>query len=270
MYRSYTTRMDVSGKVAIVTGGGSGIGAALAHVLAAAGARVVVADLDGAAASLVASTASGSAVGVATDVADDASLRALLARTEADLGPVDLFCANAGVLTPTALETSDAGWAQALDVNLMAHVRAARLLVPRWTARAEGGCFVATASAAGLLTQIGSPAYAVSKHAAVAFAEWLSVTYGDQGVRVSCICPMGVSTAMLDNGSDAVVGAIVAAGAVVEARDVALATLAAIEEERFLVLPHPEVLEYFRRKGSDYERWLAGMRRLQAGVSAGA
>lgn len=261
--------MDLQGKVAIVTGGGGGIGAALASALVAAGARVAVADLDGDAAAAHPTAAFGAGV----DVSDEAALAALIERTESELGPVDVFCANAGIMTPTGLDTPDADWSRALDVNVLAHVRAARLLVPRWIERDAGGYFVATASAAGLLTQVGSPAYSVTKHGAVAFAEWLSVTYGDRGVRVSCICPMGVNTAMLTDGLDAVGGehraaaeVVAAAGGIVEPEDVAEAAVAAIAEERFLVLPHPEVLEFFRRKGSDYDRWLAGMRRLQATI----
>lgn len=168
---------------------------------------------------------------------------------------------------------SDEGWQHAIDVNVLVHVRAARLLVPGWLARGSG-CFVATASAAGLLTQIGGAPYSVTKHTAAAFSEWLSVTYGDRGIGVSCLCPMGVSTNMLNDGLDAAdqasqLGATVVAhaGAVLEPEDVAQCVLDAVEQERFLVLPHPEVLGYFRRKASDYDRWLRGMRRLQMQVS---
>ena len=167
---------------------------------------------------------------------------------------------------------SDEGWQHAIDVNVLAHVRAARLLVPGWLARGSG-YFVATASAAGPLTQIGGAPYSMTKHAAVAFSEWLSVTYGDRGIGVSCLCPMGVSTNMLNDGLDAAdqasqLGATVVAhaGAVLEPDDLAQCVLDAVEQERFLVLPHPEVLGYFRRKASDYDRWLRGMRRLQMAV----
>ena len=188
---------------------------------------------------------------------------ALIEAAEAAFGPVALFCANAGVAIGAELEPDDAVWDRALDVNVRAHVVAARQLVPRWLERG-GGYFLATASAAGLLTQIGSAPYAVTKHAAVAFAEWLSVTYGDRGIGVSCLCPMGVNTAMLNGGDDdRRARGHDGAARVLEPEQVAAAALDAIAAERFLVLPHPEVLEFFRRKASDYDRWLAGMRRLQ-------
>jgi NAD(P)-dependent dehydrogenase (short-subunit alcohol dehydrogenase family) len=164
-------------------------------------------------------------------------------------------------------QTPDAMWDRALSVNVRAHIVAARRLVPGWLERGAG-CFVVTASAAGLLTQIGVAPYAVSKHAAVAFAEWLSVTYGDRGIHVSCLCPMGVDTPMLhgtpqDGGQSAGFEAVRSAGDILAPEDVADAVVAGLAEERFLILPHPEVLEFFRRKGSDYDRWLAGMRRLR-------
>ncbi len=184
-------------------------------------------------------------------------------------GPVDLYVANAGVGLGQGLESSEEDWSTSLDVNVMAHVRAARLLVPGWLERGRG-YFLSTASAAGLLTQIGSPTYSVTKHAAVAFAEWLSVTYGTRGIAVSCLCPMGVNTAMLNGGADSDdptarqgARAVTEAGGVLEPLDVADVVLDAIDDERFLVLPHPEVLEFYRRKASDYDRWLAGMRRYQ-------
>jgi len=264
--------MKLDGRVAIVTGGASGIGSALAAAAVAARARVVVADLDAGGAERAAAALGDGALAWGCDVTDEAALRDLIEAAERELGPVDVFFANAGIANGPGLGRSEGEWTRAIDVNLMAHVRAATLLVPRWLERG-GGYFVATASAAGLLTQVGSAPYAVTKHAAVAFAEWLSVTYGDRGIRVSCICPMGVRTPMLDGGlgaegpdEDLAVRTVAAAGAVLEPEVVAAQTLAAIAEERFLVLPHPEVLEYFRRKGADYERWLRGMRRLQAEV----
>lgn len=267
--------MELQDKVVVVTGGASGIGRALARRFHAGGARaVVVADRDGAGAEAVAAgliaTRPGSALGVATDVGVDAQVRALISTTEAAFGPIDLFCANAGVGAGTDLESSDDDWRVSMDVNLYAHLYAARALVPGWLERGEG-YFLATASAAGLLTQIGSVTYAVSKHAAVSFAEWLSVTYGDRGLRVSCLCPMGVNTPMLnappgtgiDNlGSDVVK----AAGDVLEPEQVAEIVAQGIADERFLILPHPEVLTFLQRKTSNYDRWLAGMRRLQARV----
>jgi NAD(P)-dependent dehydrogenase (short-subunit alcohol dehydrogenase family) len=204
---------------------------------------------------------------VACDVTDAGALGSLIDRVETELGPVDVFFANAGVAIGTdPLETPDEVWELAYAVNVRAHMLAARRLLPGWLARGEG-YFVATASAAGLLTQIGSAPYAVTKHAAVAFAEWLSVTYGERGLRVSCLCPMGVRTAMLA-GDELGQQVVRAAGAVLEPEEVADAVIAAIDAEQFLIVPHPEVLTFFQRKALDYERWLAGMRRLQARVEA--
>lgn len=270
--------MNVTGKTAIVTGGGSGIGAALAAELTAAGAAVVVTDINAAAADTVAAainaTHPGSAVAVAADASQVAAIENLIAVTEAEFGPVDLYFANAGVLGAPGL-ADDAAWEHALDVNLRAHVRAARLLLPDWIRRGAG-YFVSTASAAGLLTQIGAAGYAVTKHAAVGFAEWLAVSYGDAGVRVSCLCPMGVDTPLLYGGADsgdplgaAATRAVTAAGVVLTPEVVAREVLAAIAEERFLILPHPQVLEMFAQKVSDYDRWLRGMRRYQAGLLGG-
>jgi NAD(P)-dependent dehydrogenase (short-subunit alcohol dehydrogenase family) len=267
--------VQLSDRVAVVTGGASGIGRALAQRFAREGARgVVVADLDAAGAEAVADGIGDGAIGVGCDVADEAQVDALVSRAEDELGPIDLFCANAGVGVGTDLDTSDADWDLAFAVNVRAHVIAARRLVPGWLERGEG-YFLSTASAAGLLTQIGSAPYSVTKHAAVALAEWLSVTYGDRGLRVSCLCPMGVDTGMLQEGlalagSEGLgVRVVAATGTVLTPEQVADAVVEAIGEERFLVLPHPEVLEFFRRKGSDYDRWLAGMRRLQAQVAGG-
>jgi NAD(P)-dependent dehydrogenase (short-subunit alcohol dehydrogenase family) len=195
----------------------------------------------------------------------------LIARAEESFGPIDLFFANAGVGSGSGLDAADEVWSLSWDVNVKAHVLAARRLVPGWLERGEG-YFVSTASAAGLLSQIGDAPYSVTKHAAVGFAEWLSLTYGDRGLRVSCLCPMGVNTAMLNAGLEMEdshgLGArvVAAAGRVLEPEDVADEVLKAIEEERFLILPHPEVGEFLRRKGDKPERWLAGMRRLQAQV----
>ncbi|MFC7505732.1 SDR family oxidoreductase [Nocardioides sp. CPCC 206347] len=259
--------MKVSGKVAIVTGAGGGIGAALAIELAEQGARVVVADLDPERTAQVAAAVGG--VAVTGDASRVEVLKEMIAAAESNFGPVDLFFANAGVGGGSGIGESDEDWQRTLDINLFSHIRAARLLVPGWIERGSG-YFVSTASAAGLLTQIAAAPYSVTKHAAVGFSEWLSVTYGDQGVRVSCICPMGVNTAIHHDALNAVdevsqLGAnvVAKAGTVLEPEDVAAITLAAMEEETFLILPHPEVLEYYRRKGSDYDRWLAGMRRLQ-------
>ena len=267
--------MELDGKITVVTGAASGIGRALARRFAAEGARVAVADVDAIGADEVAAelnaAAAGSAIALAANVGVEAEVVGIIARTEDAFGPIDLFCANAGVAIGTDLATPDAVWDLALTVNVKAHYYAARHLVPGWVARGDG-YFLATASAAGLLSQIGSAPYAVTKHAAVAFAEWLSITYGDAGVKVSCLCPQGVNTNMLDVGGEGAVdslgaAAVKAGGPVLEPEAVADAVVAALAEERFLVLPHPEVLEYWRRKSADYDRWLSGMRRLQARVS---
>ncbi|KAF0848529.1 SDR family oxidoreductase [Nocardia caishijiensis] len=262
--------METAGKVAIVTGAGAGIGAALATRLVAGGARVVVADLDGDSAAKVAAELGDSATAVGGDVADEQVVAELIATAEREFGPVDLYFANAGIGGGPGLDSTEAQWAAAIDVNVMAHVRAAKLLVPGWVERGAG-YFVSTASAAGLLTQLGSAPYSVTKHAAVGFAEWLSVTYGDKGVRVSCLCPMGVDTRLLsgdlipENPEAAAfaIKAVKTAGAVLSAEEVADTVVEAMAAEHFLILPHPEVLQMYRNKGADYDRWIAGMRRFQ-------
>src|ERR1700739_4543854 len=268
--------MKVAGRGAIVTGGGGGIGGALAEELAANGARVVVADLDAAAAQAIAdkinAAAPGSAVAAGADVSDTEAIRGLIALAEKEFGPVELYFANAGIVGVVGLEASEADWERSIDVNLRAHVRAAQLLIPGWVERGEG-YFVSTASAAGLLTQIGSATYSVTKHAAVGFAEWLAISFGDQGVRVSCLCPMGVNTELLYAGEKtgdlrgvAATRAVTSAGEVLEPAQIARDVLAAVDEERFLILPHATVLDMFRHKAADYERWLRGMRRYQASL----
>ena len=257
--------MELSGKVVVVTGGASGIGRALARRFADEGARgIVVADLDGAGAQAVADEIGG--LGVACDVADERQVGDLIARARDTHGPIDLFCANAGVAIGTDEQAPDAEWELAFGVNVRAHVYAARALVPEWLERGEG-YFLATASAAGLLTQIGSAPYAVTKHAAVAFAEWLSITYGDRGIGVSCLCPMGVRTPMTQ-GDDLATAIVATAGDMLDPDHVAAAVVEGLAGERFLILPHPEVLTFLQRKVDDHERWLAGMRRLQARVSS--
>jgi NAD(P)-dependent dehydrogenase (short-subunit alcohol dehydrogenase family) len=259
--------VNLTGRTVVITGAAGGIGSALARRCRAEGASVAATDREEAALRKLGEELGDGHLALPADVTDERQVRRLLATVEAELGPVDVFCANAGVAVGGALETPDEAWGQAFAVNVRAHILAARVLVPDWLERGEG-YFVAMASAAGLLTQIGSAPYAVSKHAAVAFAEWLAITYGDRGVRVSCVCPMGVRTQMLDGAEQGVLEALANravrdAGTVLEPDDVADAVCTAIGEERFLVLPHPEVLTFFQRKAADYERWLAGMRRLQ-------
>jgi NAD(P)-dependent dehydrogenase (short-subunit alcohol dehydrogenase family) len=257
--------MELSGKRCVVTGAAGGIGLALAKALLGAEAEhVVLMDLDSERLATAAAGLGERASTVAGDVSDET---VLLQAVDASGGEVDVFCANAGVGTGRGFGEPDE-WALAMKVNFEAHVTAARLLLPGWLERGSG-CFVATASAAGLLTQIGSAPYAVSKHAAVAFAEWLSVTYGDKGLHVSCLCPMGVNTNLLNAGIEAgelSTNVVAAAGAVLEPDEVAERVIEALRDERFLVLPHPEVGEFLRRKATDPDRWLAGMRRLQAQV----
>ncbi|WP_454788942.1 SDR family NAD(P)-dependent oxidoreductase [Mycolicibacterium lutetiense] len=266
--------MDIEQTVAVITGAGSGIGRALAGSFAAAGARVVAADLDAESAEQTAvqiRAAGGEALGVQADASSTADIEALTATA---FGPVDIYVANAGILGAPGLG-SDESWAAILDVNLHAHIRAGQVLVPQWLSRG-GGYFVSVASAAGLLSQIGAAGYAVSKHAAVGFAEWLAITYGDDNIGVSCVCPLGVDTPLLDAvrasaDPDSAAGAasIVQSGEVISAEQVAAATVEAVRSDRFLVLPHPQVLDMYRHKGSDYDRWIAGMRRYQRSLRAG-
>jgi NAD(P)-dependent dehydrogenase (short-subunit alcohol dehydrogenase family) len=260
--------MQIEGSVAVVTGAGSGIGRALARAFAEAGASVVAGDVNAAG---LEQTIEGldSAVAVTTDVSTGVGITRLI---EAAPRPVDIFIANAGITGASGLGDDEADWDRIIDVNLRGHIRAARLLVPEWEARGRG-YFVAVASAAGLLTQLGAAGYAVTKHAAVGFAEWLSITYGAKGIGVSCVCPMGVDTPLL-NGMDApsdpasklAAAAVRQAGEVVSPERVAELTVEAVAAERFLVLPHPVVLDMYRQKGSDYERWIAGMRRYQSAL----
>ncbi len=253
--------MKVAGKHVVVTGGANGIGAAMARRFANEGARVVVADLDEAQLMTVAAETGG--LGVPTDVRHEHQIAALVTAAEARYGPIDLFCSNAGIVVPGGEDVLDAGWERSIAVNLLSHVYAARLLVPRMTARGEG-YLLNTASAAGLLTQIGSAPYAVTKHGAVALAEWLSITYGDQGLKVSVLCPQAVRTNMT---AGTVEGGVAGVDGMLEPDDVASAVIEGLDAERFLILPHPVVADYFRRKADDYDRWLRGMRRLQARYS---
>ena len=251
--------MKLEGKCIVVTGAASGIGAALARRFAAEGPRgIVVSDRDEAGVSKVAAEIGAHAV--PCDVTQEPQVRALVEAAEDRFGPIDLFCSNAGVIALGGAEATDAEWRLSLDVNVMAHVYAARILVPAMIERG-GGYLLQTASAAGLLTQLGSAPYSVTKHAAFAFAEWLAITHGDQGLKVSVLAPQAVRTAMTAGVVD---GGVAGVDGMLEPEAVAEAVVAGIDAESFLILPHPEVLEYFRRKAADYERWINGMRRLQA------
>jgi NAD(P)-dependent dehydrogenase (short-subunit alcohol dehydrogenase family) len=265
--------MELHDKVVVITGAASGIGRAMALRFAEEGARgVVVSDIDPDGAAAVAAELE-QGLAVACDVADQAQMADLIERSEAAFGPIDLFCANAGVGGGTDLDTPDEQWDAAFDVNVRSHIVAARLLVPGWVERG-GGYFLSTASAAGLLGVIGSAPYPVTKHAAVAFAEWLAITYGDRGVRVSCLCPMGVRTQLLEDGmalpGEAGAGLRLtnAAGPLLDPAEVADAAVAGLADERFLILPHPEVQDFVLGKAADREGWLARMRGLRAQAAA--
>lgn len=258
--------MNIQDKVVVVTGGAMGIGRALCQRFAQEGAKaVVVADLELEKAQQVAQEIGGLAI--ATNVANEADIIKLVAQTTEQFGAIDLFCSNAGISLHGGVETTDEDWERIWGINVKAHIYAARHVVPPMLARGAG-YLLQTASAAGLLSQIGSASYAVTKHAAVAFAEWLSITYGDQGIKVSCLCPQGVRTRML-LGEDGNSENFLVAGSV-SPEEVAEAVVQGIAAEQFLILPHLEVLEYFRRKGSDYDRWIRGMRRLNAKTEGGA
>jgi NAD(P)-dependent dehydrogenase (short-subunit alcohol dehydrogenase family) len=255
--------MKLTGKVAVVTGGASGIGAALCRRFAAEGARaVVVADFNAAGTHAVALEIGASALAIPTDVRVEPEIVRLVAQTIERCGPIDLFCSNAGIAIGGGEGASDDDWQRIWEVNLMAHVYAARAVLPAMLARGEG-YLLNTASAAGLLTQADSAPYSVTKHAAVSFAEWLAIAYGDRGIRVSCLCPQGVRTPMLMGaGRREGVGGFLQDGSI-SPEELAEAVVVGLAEEKFLILPHPEVLEYMRRKTGDYDRWLRGMRRFR-------
>lgn len=253
--------LDLTGAGVVVTGAGRGIGAACARAFAARGARVVVNDLDAAAAEATARDIGGHAV--PGDAAGEQGVERLVDQAHELLGGIDVFCANAGVARGGGADADEDAWALSWDVNVMAHVRAARLLLPEWLERRDG-TFVATVSAAGLLTMPGAAPYAVSKHAAYAFAEWLSMTHGDNGIRVHAVCPQGVRTDMLQASGEA--GRALLEPSAVEPELVAETLLEAMDANRFLVLPHPEVAAMYAARAADPERWLAGMRRLLGGA----
>ncbi|HEY8525645.1 MAG TPA: SDR family oxidoreductase [Acidimicrobiales bacterium] len=285
--------MELADRIVVVTGGASGIGRALCERFAAAGARTVaVVDRDAEGAARVAAGLGDRALAVAADVGVEADVRAAVDRVEREAGPIDLFASNAGLVGGGGLDANDEVWSALWSVNVMAHVYAARALVPRMVERG-GGYLLTTASAAGLLTNLGNAPYSVTKHAAVALAEWIAITYGDRGIKVSCLCPMAVDTPMLRGGApvagpdsadtdpaggldgadpadrapaDALAANAAAVQGVVSPERVADAVVEGLADERFLILPHPEVADYERRRAGDRDRWLAGMRRLQASL----
>ncbi|MBF2753910.1 MAG: SDR family oxidoreductase [Gammaproteobacteria bacterium AqS3] len=256
--------MKIKDRVAVVTGAGGGIGWALCRRFAREGARAVaLADLSGSpdkAAELAGEHPQLQTLGIDLDVSDGSALEAAIERIESEVGPIDLFCSNAGISTRGGVvRTTDEDWERILDINLMAHVYAARALVPKMIERG-GGYLLNTASAAGLLSQIGSVGYAVSKHAAVALAEYLSITYGERGLKVSVLCPQAVRTNMTAGTPG---GGVAGVDGMMEPEEVAEAVIQGLDDERFLILPHPVVQEYIQRKAGNYDRWLSGMRGLR-------
>ena len=252
--------MEIKNKIVVVTGAGSGIGRALAARFVAEGARAVVAvDINE---NAVTQTAQDlGCVAMTADVSRDEDIRRIVEQTESEIGPIDLFCSNAGVALGMDADSSDREWQTSWDVNVMAHVYASRHLLPRMRARGDG-YFLITASAAGLLNQIGGAAYGTTKHAAVGFAEWLALTYKHEGIKVSVLCPQAVRTAMVTENPDVESTQAATADGMIEPEAVADMVVEKLREETFLILPHAEVLEYMRRKTADYDRWIGGMNRM--------
>jgi NAD(P)-dependent dehydrogenase (short-subunit alcohol dehydrogenase family) len=254
---------SVAGAGVVVTGGGSGIGAALCRRFAAEGARVVVNDLDGEAAAAVAASCGAAPhqpAAIGADAASEDGVAALISGARAELGEIDLFCANAGIARVGGPEAAEADWEASWQVNVMAHVRAARLLLGSWLERGSGH-LICTVSAAGLLTVPGSAPYAVTKHGALAFAEWLAVTYAHRGLTVQAICPLGVRTPMLDGSGPRAKQLLGESAIAPEA--VADAVMAGIADGRFLILPHPEVAAMYAGRATETDRWLRGMSQVQ-------
>jgi NAD(P)-dependent dehydrogenase (short-subunit alcohol dehydrogenase family) len=254
--------MQVKDKVVVVTGAASGIGRALCERFAREkAAAIVVSDVNevGIAETVGRIGGETEAIGIPCDVGKEADVNKLVTETLARFGHIDLFCSNAGIFTPGDENVSTEAWQQIWDINVMAHVFAARAVLPGMLERGEG-YLLNTSSAAGLLNQVGSAPYAVTKHAAIGFAEWLSITYGDRGIKVSALCPQAVRTAMTADSEE---GGVAGLDGMLEPEQLADTVIETLAEERFLVLPHPEVLTYMQRKVGDYDRWLKGMRRLQ-------
>ncbi len=248
--------MDINGKICVVTGAASGIGKALCEAFASSGAaHVVCVDLNGDGAAATAGAVGGTAFTV--DVSEEAQIVDMIDRVEAQIGPIDLFWSNAGVAVGGGMESPNETWQKVWEINVMSHVWAARKLVPLMAARG-GGYLLNTSSAAGLLNQIGSATYGVTKHAAVGLAEWLAMTHGDQGIKVSVLCPQAVRTEMTRGHEDHVA----AIDGMLEPGPVADLCMDAIRDERFLILPHEQVAEYIKLKAGDYDRWIGGMRKL--------
>lgn len=261
-----STAFDIRDRVVVVTGGASGIGRAMAHRFATDGARaVVIADLDDTGVDTVAAEVNergAASLGVVLDVTDEAAMVAAIDRIEAEVGTIDLWCGNAGIGANGGVELANEVWDANWNVNVMANVMAARHLVPRWIERG-GGHLLLTASAAGLLTNLGTAPYAVTKHATVALAEWIAITYGERGVGVSCLCPQGVRTPMTEADGELAIEVVKAMG-MIEPEEVADAVAVGLASGSFLILPHPEVATYEQRRAGDRDRWLTGMQKLQA------
>ncbi|MDA9371871.1 SDR family oxidoreductase [Porticoccaceae bacterium] len=255
--------MELRDKIVVITGAGSGIGRALAVRFKAEGAKCIVAvDIDARRAQATAELVSG--VAMTADVAIEVDVQQAIEQTESEIGPIDLFCSNAGIGLGEGLNSANHEWQTSWDVNVMAHLYASRHLVPRMVARG-GGYFLNTASAAGLLNQIGGAAYGVTKHAAVGFGEWLAIHHKHQGIKVSMLCPQAVRTPMIETENDS--SAAVMSNGVIEPEELAESVVEGLREETFMILPHPVVLEYMRNKTSNYDRWIGGMSKLMRSIT---